>query len=250
MKKYLLMLLITATSLAQSKDVELMRYEYQVEISNDKGKMIKSGIAILDIYNTESRFMDLKKYEYTQAAPIEKPQPGTSPSINWIVLTKQNNIAFYETIGLDNSYSEEDKNTIKWTILPEIKQWNDYKVQEATTTYGGREWTVWFTQEIPLQSGPYKFVNLPGFVVKAWDSENHFVFEFLTSKMTTTNWGILTDKKYVKYTREQTLKARKTTANKTYNQLFEERGISAGKEHTNRYNITIGKLQNPIERDF
>ncbi|MDM1389500.1 GLPGLI family protein [Myroides marinus] len=250
MKKYLFMLLITATSLAQSKDVEVMRYNYKTSIANGSAKVVREGAAILDVRDKETRFTDLKNYEYLASLKADTPQEHNQSSFKWTVYTGDKNTTFYDKIGLDLSYYEEDKNSIKWTILPEVKQWNDYKVQEATTTYGRRQWTVLFTQDIPVQSGPYKFVNLPGFVVKAWDSENHFVFELVDSQKVTTIWNILADEKYEKYTKAQTTKARKTAASKTYTQLMEEKGTTLSKGMADYFNKKVGDTENPIERDF
>ncbi|WP_262892927.1 hypothetical protein [Kaistella flava (ex Peng et al. 2021)] len=35
------------------------------------------------------------------------------------------------------------------------KYW--YKVQKATTTFGGKKWVAYFTRDIPFTDGPYKF---------------------------------------------------------------------------------------------
>ena len=56
---------------------------------------------------------------------------------------------------------------------------NDWKLQKATTDFGGRKWTAWFTTEIPYSEGPYKFKGLPGLVVELSDSENNFQFELV-----------------------------------------------------------------------
>lgn len=33
--------------------------------------------------------------------------------------------------------------------------------QKATCDFAGRKWIAWFTTEIPIQDGPYKFYGLP-----------------------------------------------------------------------------------------
>ena len=48
---------------------------------------------------------------------------------------------------------------------------------KATTNYKGREWVVWFAPETHLNIGPWKFHGLPGLILKAEDSENHYIFE-------------------------------------------------------------------------
>lgn len=41
----------------------------------------------------------------------------------------------------------------------------------------GRKWTAWFTAEIPIQDGPYKFHGLPGLIVKIEDEAKSHSFE-------------------------------------------------------------------------
>ena len=40
----------------------------------------------------------------------------------------------------------------------------------------GRKWTAWFTTEIPIQDGPYKFRGLPGLIVKIEDETKSHCF--------------------------------------------------------------------------
>lgn len=63
---------------------------------------------------------------------------------------------------------------IDWTIAEEVKEILGYRCQKATAVLGGREWIVWFTKEIPLNSGPYLFGGLPGLILEAVDSESHY----------------------------------------------------------------------------
>ncbi|WP_435526000.1 GLPGLI family protein [Chryseobacterium indoltheticum] len=63
-----------------------------------------------------------------------------------------------------------------WKVSSEKDKFLNYPIQKATTEFGGRKWTAWFTTEIPIQDGPYKFSGLPGLILKMNDSENEFLY--------------------------------------------------------------------------
>ena len=52
-----------------------------------------------------------------------------------------------------------------------------YDCRKATVEFAGRSYTAWFTPEIPLPFGPYKFGGLPGLILKLEDDERQFVWE-------------------------------------------------------------------------
>ena len=63
-----------------------------------------------------------------------------------------------------------DERKIFWRILHEKLKIGDFQTQKAETEIFGRKWTAWFTTEIPIQDGPYKFHGLPGLIVKIEDN--------------------------------------------------------------------------------
>ncbi|WP_144283213.1 GLPGLI family protein [Chryseobacterium echinoideorum] len=69
-------------------------------------------------------------------------------------------------------YNEEPK--FKWKILNEKQKIGEYNTQKATTEFGGRKWTAWFSSDIPFQDGPYKFSGLPGLIVKIEDDGKNY----------------------------------------------------------------------------
>lgn len=75
----------------------------------------------------------------------------------------------YDEAGMGEcGYYEEPFSEIDWVINEDsTKTVLGYQCVMASTDYHGREWTVWFTPEIPLQDGPWKFCGLPGLVVEA-----------------------------------------------------------------------------------
>src|SRR5690606_1469092 len=49
--------------------------------------------------------------------------------------------------------------------------------QRADIRFGGRDWVAWFTTEIPIPDGPYKFCGLPGLIVSIADTQQHWQFD-------------------------------------------------------------------------
>lgn len=73
-------------------------------------------------------------------------------------------------------YEEQPEKPV-WTAENTFEEILGYSCQKATTTYKGRDWTVWFCPEIPIPEGPWKLRGLPGLILKAEDGEGHFRFE-------------------------------------------------------------------------
>jgi GLPGLI family protein len=49
-------------------------------------------------------------------------------------------------------YNEEPK--FNWKISNDKQKIGEYEAQKATTEFGGRKWTAWFTESIPFPDGP------------------------------------------------------------------------------------------------
>lgn len=88
---------------------------------------------------------------------------------------------FQELKFLDDGYYLVKTNFKKfhWQLTGKQGREASYKVQEATTRFGGRDWVAQFTDEIPLPYGPYIFKDLPGLIISISDSENKYRFDLL-----------------------------------------------------------------------
>ncbi len=81
-----------------------------------------------------------------------------------------------------NYFSYSETSPVKWKIEKETSKITTRAVQKATASYGGREWTAWFTTQIPISDGPYKFSGLPGLIIKMEDSKKDYRFELVKSE--------------------------------------------------------------------
>jgi GLPGLI family protein len=79
---------------------------------------------------------------------------------------------------LGGNYIYEEKMPVfNWQLENEYQTIFNYSCQKATVSFRGREWTSWFTPEIPIPDGPWKFGGLPGIILKVSDNQNQFVYE-------------------------------------------------------------------------
>lgn len=68
---------------------------------------------------------------------------------------------------------------LNWVLKKENKSILNYEAKKATVSYGGRKWTAWYTEEIPINLGPYVFGNLPGLILELYDDDEKFYFTAL-----------------------------------------------------------------------
>lgn len=81
--------------------------------------------------------------------------------------------------ALSNSncqYTEEIP-VMNWEIEEDTTIIAGYHCQKANCTFRGREYTAWFSMEIPISNGPWKFGGLPGLILRVYDKDKLFVFE-------------------------------------------------------------------------
>lgn len=91
-------------------------------------------------------------------------------------------IYYHDKVGAKQIYYQEDR-PIKWEITSDIGKQNGYTAQKATTNFGGRIWTAWFTKDINISDGPYKFSGLPGLIVKLEDDKGDYRFDLIKKVM-------------------------------------------------------------------
>lgn len=163
-------------------------YEYKYLPDSDKRDLIVTDYMELDTDGSKSDYysQSIKKTD-SLINIIEKLNtsdfPNYNPNINYRIKKDYllNEVAIHIKFGNINFKIEETEKPA-WKIINEKKIISNYMCQQATTNYLGREWIAWFTIDIPIQDGPYKFSGLPGLVVQISDSENEHSFELIQIK--------------------------------------------------------------------
>lgn len=68
-------------------------------------------------------------------------------------------------------------NNFIWNITNESQKIGDYNCTKATTTFRGRNYVAWFTKEVNIKNGPWKFSGLPGLIVNVYDTDKMYNYE-------------------------------------------------------------------------
>lgn len=133
--------------------------------------------------DSKGKFVGISvQYPYTEKERELEEFAGDAGSINseiWLDFvnrTLTERAADYANDNLAYEY-EEPMPILDWDVSTEEQQLCGYVCLKATCRFRGRNWTVWFTPEIPFPSGPWKLYGLPGLILKAEDSQNHYVWE-------------------------------------------------------------------------
>lgn len=77
-----------------------------------------------------------------------------------------------------------------------------YLCHLATAHYKGRLWRAWYTDDIPIDNGPWKLQGLPGLILKASDSQSQFVFTAVGMHSTKDTPLLYTGEKYEPISRQ------------------------------------------------
>ena len=182
-KKNLVLLALVAFSFVFSQNKSFV-YELKFKPNPNKDS-VATGKFVLDINEGKSMFRTLKDKEADSTFHATKRFSFMTTSFKDFKSVSKN-LNTKETKKLISNFQKlftiKIDDELVWTIEKETKETLGMKAQKATTTYGGRTWIAWFTNEIPLQEGPYVFHGLPGLITEINDHQNDYIFTLVQIK--------------------------------------------------------------------
>ena len=98
------------------------------------------------------------------------------------VIREYQRLPFFQRQSL---YYEESAPKIMWRISNDSCTVLGYRCRKAEAYFGGRTWSVWFAEEIPISEGPWKLSGLPGAVLRAYDASDSYRIEAETISSST-----------------------------------------------------------------
>lgn len=159
-------------------------YQLTAKLDSTDNDFVVSEEMLLFIGNEVSTFSS-KAMNLQNSLKISGDAGSTAKEalteFNYIILKDSKHKKMYYThkIVEDNFFYSQDLNLFDWKILEDTKVYLNYQCQKAVTLFAGREFFAWFTTEIPISEGPYKFNGLPGLIVELYDSEEDYIFNLI-----------------------------------------------------------------------
>jgi GLPGLI family protein len=97
------------------------------------------------------------------------------------IKTVKNKAIFTAKVG-DQYFSYEQTIDFKWKLTDTKRKIDSYNCKLATVSYAGRTWNAWYTMDLPMDIGPYKFKGLPGCIVEMSDVDGIFKYTLIQTK--------------------------------------------------------------------
>lgn len=178
----------------------------------------------------------------------------------YTIIQSNNNIQYFERIGMTLLFYKEPIIT-NWKLINEQKVINSFNCKKAEINYKGRNWIAWYSTEIPIPYGPYKFTGLPGLIVKISDKTGDYDYELVKSVSTDNLRGMISRVNKLRYenAKETTLmslqEAKKNFTNNLIGSLASMNTTVPAESMENLRNIQKQKQQNladenPIELSY
>lgn len=188
-------LFISDPSNAQNFPKDTLRYEiiydysYQVNkedtLSKQKEQMVLKVAKNFSFYASlnKMKLMDLEKnWKESDGLPDRKSIPKTRVNYSIIKEFNSNQITFSDWIRGDTYVFNQMLDKMEWKLLKDQKEILGYSCKKATTEFAGRTYVAWYTTDISIADGPYKFHGLPGLILSIYDTNKHYQFNVASVK--------------------------------------------------------------------
>jgi len=199
---YILPIFIFVFSLsckAQIIDSTYLSCEYQLKYSKNKNDILdkRQTIMTLDIGNKSSKFYS---EDYQKKDSMYCSDVNHIPAME-IFENRSKYVSKAPTYSIFKNFPEPEVLTLcsklvnvyyrymevskfEWQLTQEKDTILGYPCLKATCEFSGRNYIAWFTTEIPISEGPWKFHGTPGLILSVADTKNNFAFRCITINKT------------------------------------------------------------------
>ncbi len=159
-------------------------YNYHFKTDTTDSSKVKKDLMILQVSDKLTKFFSYRKMQIDsliQNASTEEILSNPSKFAGGEAFSVYKNfvegkLTSVDRIALDWFRVDEEIPQFDWKLKNETKEILGYQCRKAECKFRGRYWEVWYTEQIPLPIGPWKFGGLPGIIIEATDKQGHYSF--------------------------------------------------------------------------
>lgn len=188
-----------AQEILHSYDYEIdYRLDYQTDTNNASSRKLE----FMKLFWSKDRSLFLQDRSYRTDSVLyfhqrEKANTISSSGIKiglvnkfaYRILKDRDSITTYDPVfGKDiNGYTviykyNEPISDLKWESTKDTMTIAGHLCNSATVEFGGRTWKAYYSTDVPIDDGPYKFCGLPGLIFKISDQSGTWDFSLIRFK--------------------------------------------------------------------
>ncbi|GAA5085243.1 hypothetical protein GCM10023210_05880 [Chryseobacterium ginsengisoli] len=224
----LILLYVTWYANAQSF---VIQYDYSKHVMKDSTRIVSQN-TFLNIEENHSTFFSEAPY---LADSIIASDEKLGKKINFKSLPadllgcyirkklSSKEVVYYSDEFDEHEYKYTEEPKFLWKISKESKEILGFKAYLATTQYAGRNYKAYFTSEIPIQDGPYKFFGLPGLILEIYDEkkDHHFLAIGISKEKKISIDDRISTRKYIETSKSKFVEMRKSHIEAPMKRTFE-----------------------------
>ncbi len=262
--------MVNSKSESQPIDSFFIKCTYKLTYLPDSNNLTKKFTDVLNLYVGKKTFMFFSQTKFLKDSSFEAAVKNGSiqdylkdPSLrnqhgsSWLYSNchlyfnyPEGKITITDKIGDKQYYYEENIENINWDIVTDTISILNYKCQKAITFFRGRKYEAWFTNEIPISYGPYKFRGLPGLIIKIRDIKNNYIYECTAIQKRASAIPLnFNNRNYSKTTRSNFRQAFKASFENPWQTFFLNNNVSISGPDADKVKAIVQRSipYNPIE---
>ncbi len=136
--------------------------------------MLESSLYINDDFSIYSRFYPKRNYVSEIG---EKIKLDPEKNMYTIKNFEKRNLLYKDYVFKKGYFIADSLDVFNWDIKQDTLSVLGLKCQKAEVNFRGRHYIAYFSKNIKISDGPWKFNGLPGLILKIYSTDNIYSFE-------------------------------------------------------------------------
>lgn len=176
-------LLLCCTCVNYSQSFNGLQVDYIFKVSTEAGEEIQFPFTLIE--DEKSSLFEINNYDETTKGSAIIVAKVDAPGM---FFDKTENIFYYQGSIYGKAFYIKDDTAYKslnWQLENESKTILGIVCKKATVTFRGRKYVAFYSDEIIVSGGPFKFRGLPGLIMHVYSDD--FYYEYLATNIQQRN---------------------------------------------------------------